>query len=300
MTGFVLIHRNLIGNPQFRGKDDEYAAMWLVVNAAWEKTTIRVSRQAVDLERGQCAFAVRYLAQAWEVSVATAYRILKNLEKNGFIETRPETAWTRITICNYDKYQTPNKFSETPSETPSETRMKRERNAGETKNKEGNEVKERKKEEESPLPPLEKSEGEKRDAGQAQIDREDEMEIPAFLDRRGEGMGKAFNHNTDTDKKPQLNPDVAWLQGEGLTYLISMGATGGRAAGVLAEWLKDHPPQEVRQAVLTASVSARGNPLSYVSAVLKNNRLPTPPPRPQSSVNEAIKTLRDNLEEAAP
>lgn len=105
MSGYVLMHRDIIGNPQFRGKDDEYAAMWLVLRAAWETTTVRVNREAVTLERGQCAYAISYLAQAWECSKTTAYGRLKHMEASGFITTHSERGHTIITVCKYAEYQ---------------------------------------------------------------------------------------------------------------------------------------------------------------------------------------------------
>jgi len=146
VSGFVLIHRTMIGNPQFRGKDDEYAAVWLVVNAAWKDTEIRLNREKVELKKGQCAFATSFLAEAWEVSKATAFRTLKHLEKEGFLKLEPKRGYTTITICNYKEYQTPTKKGETPNETetetPGETMVKRERNAGETNKNKDNKLNE--------------------------------------------------------------------------------------------------------------------------------------------------------------
>lgn len=105
MSGYVLIHRDLIGNPQFRGKDDEYAAIWLVVRAAWEPTTVRVGRAAVALERGQCAYSVAYLATAWGCSKASAHARLRHLESVGFIATEAGRDHTVITVLKYDTYQ---------------------------------------------------------------------------------------------------------------------------------------------------------------------------------------------------
>lgn len=137
-TGYVLIHRGLIGNPQFRGKDDEYSAMWIVTHAAWKETTVRVNREAVKLERGECAYALSYLARAWECSKTSASRILKHLEKTGFVRTRAERGYTRIYVINYDTYQTPTNNGGTQPETQTGTRAERGRNAGGTNKKEVN------------------------------------------------------------------------------------------------------------------------------------------------------------------
>lgn len=133
-SGFVLIHRSLFGNPHFRGRDDEYAAVWLIAHAAWEPTTIRVNRVPVRLDRGQCAYAVSYLAQAWECSKATAHARLRFLERTGFIQTQAERDYTVITICKYSEYQLSPNADRTQGKTPAE----REPNADRTNKNEGN------------------------------------------------------------------------------------------------------------------------------------------------------------------
>lgn len=138
MTGFVLLHRGLIGNPQFRGKDDEYAAIWLVARAAWERTSMRVGRASVTVERGQWAGAISYLAQAWECSKAAAHGRVRHLEKNGFIRTEARTDCTVITICKYSDYQVPPNAARTQGKTEPE----RCPNAARTNLNEGNQGKE--------------------------------------------------------------------------------------------------------------------------------------------------------------
>lgn len=135
MSGYVLIHRDLIGNPQFRGKDDEYAAIWLVAHAAWERTTVRVNRAPVTLERGQCAYAISYLAEAWECSKATAHSRVRFLESCGFIRTQAERGYTIITVCKYSEYQA----SPNADRTHDKTQPERKPNAARTNKNKGNE-----------------------------------------------------------------------------------------------------------------------------------------------------------------
>lgn len=122
-NGHVRIHRGLIGNPQFRGKDDEYAALWLICYAVWRNTSVRIGGEKVVLQRGQCAFAISYLARAWECSKATAHWRLRLFEKNGFLQTLPRTHYTLITLCNYDEYQAASKKPErSPERAPNALR----------------------------------------------------------------------------------------------------------------------------------------------------------------------------------
>lgn len=129
MSGYVLIHRDLIGNPQFRGKDDEYAAIWLVVMAAWESTVVRAGRDRVSLKRGQCAYAVSYLAQAWECSKSAAYGRLKHFEAVGFITVQAGRDYTLITIPKYDEYQPGDAFGYRSGSVQAERDEERQQNA---------------------------------------------------------------------------------------------------------------------------------------------------------------------------
>ena len=140
--GFVLVWRGLIGNPQFRGKDDEYAAMWLILRAAWKETTVRINREAVTLKRGECAYATSFLATAWECSKTKAYATIKHLENAGFIRTQAERGYTRIYVVNYDTYQKLGRDNGTQSGTqtgtPVGTTTERGQNADGTNKKELN------------------------------------------------------------------------------------------------------------------------------------------------------------------
>lgn len=141
-SGFVCLYRDLFGNPQFRGKDDEYAAIWLIASAVWKPVRVRVDGKDIDLERGQCCYTISYLAEAWECVKSTAHARLRQFIKNGFIRTELRTGLTVITVCEYDKYQID------PNEPRTEDRTLPERspNGVRTNKKEGNKGNEEKKE----------------------------------------------------------------------------------------------------------------------------------------------------------
>lgn len=205
MGGFVLVHRDLIGNPKFRGKDDEYAAIWLVVHAAWRLKTVRIARHSVKLRRGQCAYAQSYLAKAWEVSKSTAGRILKHLEKTGFLETQDGTGCTLITICNYDKYQINTEQGETQPDTRGGTTLGRSWDAGGTNNNEGNESNEGNEEEgESPCVSITTPEG------QPELSQVgDGTGAPCAQGDGGTRSSGDHPPSAISDQSDLLNPDVA-------------------------------------------------------------------------------------------
>jgi hypothetical protein len=219
MSGFVLIHRGLIGNPQFRGMADEYAAIWLVARAAWEATNVRVGRVPVALERGQCAFAVSYLAQAWECSKATAHARLRHFEKIGFIRTEVRTGVTVITVCNYSQYQAP------PNAARTEHRTLPERcpNAARTNKNEGNELNEGNEESTSlrsvePPPPSEK-----------RVTRLEDLRVDDTLRKW------VREHAPDTDPDAMIERLADYCRSKGKRYKDYSAA--------LRNWLRDEQKQ---------------------------------------------------------
>ena len=105
MSGYVRIHRSLIGHPAFRNDAEAMAFAWLVAKAAWQPTRVRYKERAISLGRGQIAVSVRDFATAMDRDKAWVERLLKRLKSETMIETRHETGVNVITICNYEEYQ---------------------------------------------------------------------------------------------------------------------------------------------------------------------------------------------------
>lgn len=124
-TGYYRMHRGWMEHPAF-GREPFTKAMawcWLVEHAAWKDTTQPVGRHFVQVQRGQLAVAIRYLAEAWMWSKSSVDRFLTRLETGTMIGTQPGTQYSIITICNYDKYQGDGDADGTPDGTQSGTRV---------------------------------------------------------------------------------------------------------------------------------------------------------------------------------
>jgi Ni/Co efflux regulator RcnB len=105
--GFFAIDRGVWEHPLFaREKFSEREAwFWLISSAAWEPIRIRVGRAWVDLARGQCAFALRFLAVRWMWSEPRVRRFLKRLTDDAAVLVSATRESTLITICKYNDYQ---------------------------------------------------------------------------------------------------------------------------------------------------------------------------------------------------
>jgi hypothetical protein len=102
--------------------------------AAWSDRRIRVGKSAIDLKRGQLAFATRFLAVKWQWSHSKVVRFLKKLKTDTMLNTEPKRDATLITICNYNEYQFGRNADETQNETPTDTQAERQRNKEEESN----------------------------------------------------------------------------------------------------------------------------------------------------------------------
>lgn len=122
MSGYVRIHRSLIGHPAFRNDAEAMAFAWLVARAAWRSTRVRYKEKGICLERGQLAISVREFAFAMDRDKAWIERLVKRLRNEGMLQTVTETGVTVITICNYNEYQGDSASGETTGETPRKTR----------------------------------------------------------------------------------------------------------------------------------------------------------------------------------
>jgi hypothetical protein len=113
--GYVAVDRSLFDDPMFASEPftELHAFLWMATEAAWQPRTVRCGRALVHLQRGQLAYATRFLAVKFRWSEARVRRFLKRLSKRsaGLHETdaRIDTLGMRdatlITILNYDAFQ---------------------------------------------------------------------------------------------------------------------------------------------------------------------------------------------------
>lgn len=81
------------------------AWLWLVSEAAWKPRKVGRAGAVIELERGQLAHSVRFMAGAWGWSKSSVDRFLTRLKTGTMIGTATGTGMIVITICNYDAYQ---------------------------------------------------------------------------------------------------------------------------------------------------------------------------------------------------
>lgn len=128
--GVFQVHRGVFDHPMFAPEPytEREAWIWLLKEAAWESRRVRRKGSMIDLARGQLAHSTRFMAEEWKWSPSKVVRFLNRLKTDTMIETHGLPDATRITICNYDKYQFGRNVDETQTETPIDTQPEHSRN----------------------------------------------------------------------------------------------------------------------------------------------------------------------------
>jgi hypothetical protein len=116
--GVFAVDRGIWDHPAFAPEafTEREAAMWLFGAAAWKPKRVRVGKVQVDLARGQCAFATRFMAERWRWSEARVRRFLNRLTSDAVVTIQTTRQATLITICKYDEYQFGRRTDDEPSD----------------------------------------------------------------------------------------------------------------------------------------------------------------------------------------
>lgn len=147
MSGFIAMSRDALNHPLLKDAERFRAWFWIVANACWKPTRVRIKGETIELQRGELSFSVRFLADNWGWSKSRVDRFLSDLRDEGMIETRSKIGTTAghaagqgqsiITVCNYVKYQdVDGPKRDNDSAHPGTTAGQQRDNSGTNKNKE--------------------------------------------------------------------------------------------------------------------------------------------------------------------
>lgn len=104
--GVFAVNRGIWTHPIFAPEafTEREAWMWMCGAAAFKPMRARAGRVTVELQRGQLAFATRFMASKWRWSEARVRRFLKRLQTDAMVTLQTTRDTTLITICNYEKH----------------------------------------------------------------------------------------------------------------------------------------------------------------------------------------------------
>ena len=126
-VGWIKLHRSITNHWLYTekrkfSKFEAWNDILLNVNFLPAKTIIK--GKLININRGESIMSLETWGKRWSWDKSAVKRFLELLKKDNMIELKSETVTTRLTVCNYDTYQS--------KENEVDTQMKRKRNADET------------------------------------------------------------------------------------------------------------------------------------------------------------------------
>jgi hypothetical protein len=114
--GYIAMARGMLDHPIVGVRrrtpySPAEAWQWLLFEAAWKPRRYSAGGTVVELKRGQFAHSTRYMAKAWRWSETSVRRFLERLKTGAgtgaMIGADTGAGITVITVCNYERYQSP-------------------------------------------------------------------------------------------------------------------------------------------------------------------------------------------------
>jgi len=114
--GYILLHRKIQNHWIFEeerkfSKFEAWIDILMSCNHDFKKVMIK--GKLIEVERGESIRSLETMAQKWGWSKSAVKRFLVILESDNMILLKSETVTTRLTVFNYDSYQSFNSDSET-------------------------------------------------------------------------------------------------------------------------------------------------------------------------------------------
>lgn len=118
--GVFAVDRGIFDHPSVAGEKytKVQALMWLISEAAWKPHKRTIGSVQVEVQRGQVACSLRFMAQRWRWEEPRVRRFLGRLKTDAVIDTATDAGVTVITLCNYDSYQRVSLPTDAPADAP--------------------------------------------------------------------------------------------------------------------------------------------------------------------------------------
>lgn len=133
MAGWFSVKRGITQHHLFRGDAERLMVwLWLLDNAAWKDTRHDVQGATVTVPRGSVCVSLRHISGETGVGLQRVRTAIKRFTDENMIDTQLTHGKSLITLCNFEKYQTPN--------SPSNTAPTQDQHSANTQKKQGNNI----------------------------------------------------------------------------------------------------------------------------------------------------------------
>jgi hypothetical protein len=128
--GWISIHRKITGHWVWEGKPYSYGQAWIdiLLECNHKERKALIKKKLVTAKRGQSLNSLKTWADRWGWSIRSVRTFFELLKNDMMIDTHSVGVTTRLTVLNYDTYQTERHARDTQNDTH-ETRT---RHAGDT------------------------------------------------------------------------------------------------------------------------------------------------------------------------
>lgn len=118
MSGWFAVKRGITSHPIFHKRPDRaFVWLWMLETAAYKDTRQDAGGKPINVRRGQVLTSFRQIEAATGVGLQVIRTLFKLLESEHAINTDTSNGRLLVTICNYEKYQAPEKSENTAANT---------------------------------------------------------------------------------------------------------------------------------------------------------------------------------------
>ena len=108
--GYVNLWRKLLDSDIFADPIRLKVFIWCLCKASHKERTVSVrigaGFETVKITPGQFVFGRTVAARELGLSASTVYRRVNALKRTGILNMQPNTHYSIVTICNWNRYQT--------------------------------------------------------------------------------------------------------------------------------------------------------------------------------------------------
>lgn len=142
--GWIALHRkiqeNFLWNESRKfSKAEAWIDILMEAQHSEKPQEVAFGMTVLTCNYGESLKSIATWAKRWKWSRNKVYRFLEMLEKCGMIVTKNERVTTRLTVCNYSRYDPKQNASATPDRTQVEQKQNADRTQPDTDNNDNNE-----------------------------------------------------------------------------------------------------------------------------------------------------------------
>ena len=105
IAGWIRLSRSIENHWIY--KDPVKLKWWIdiLINVSFKDSKVNIGNQLIECKRGQSIMSLSSWGERWGVSKDKVRNFFLLLEKDGMITHENVSKSTRITVCNYESYQ---------------------------------------------------------------------------------------------------------------------------------------------------------------------------------------------------